>query len=148
MAVILMDTNLLVYLVDQNEPERQSRALETLSVLELHQVGRLSTQNLAEFINVVVHKLRPGLTIDQAMEWAGRFVRLWPVFDLTPQIVLEAGRGVRDHKLAYYDAQIWATARLNQVPIVFSEDFQDGLFLEGVKFVNPFTPGFDINQWI
>jgi predicted nucleic acid-binding protein len=147
-AVILMDTNLLVYLVDQNEPERQSRALETLGVLELHQVGRLSTQNLAEFINVVVHKLRPGLTIDQAMEWAGRFVRLWPAFDLTPQIVLEAVRGVRDHKLAYYDAQIWATARLNQVSIVFSEDFQDGLFLEGVKFVNPFTPGFDINQWI
>lgn len=148
MAVILMDTNLLVYLVDQNEPERQSRALETLGLLELHQVGRLSVQNLAEFFNVAVRKLHPGLPIEKAMEWTGRFVRVWPVFDLTPQIVLEATRGVRDYKLSYYDAQIWATARLNQVTIVFSEDFQDGLFLEGVKFVNPFAPGFDINQWI
>jgi len=191
-AVILMDTNLLVYLVDQNEPERQSRALETLGLLELHQVGRLSVQNLAEFFNVAVRKLHPGLPIEKAMEWTGRFVRVWPVFDLTPQIVLEAAqffnvavrklhpglpiekamewtgrfvrvwpvfdltpqivleatRGVRDYKLSYYDAQIWATARLNQVTIVFSEDFQDGLFLEGVKFVNPFAPGFDINQWI
>lgn len=148
MVAILIDTNLLVYLVDQNDPERQSRALEVLGALELHQAGRLSTQNLAEFINVAVHKLQPGLTVDQAMEWTGRFVRLWPVFDLTPQIVLEAARGVRDHKLAYYDAQIWATARLNQVSIVFSEDFQDGLFLEGVRFVNPFRPVFDVNQWV
>jgi predicted nucleic acid-binding protein len=147
-AAILMDTNLLVYLVDQNEPERQSRAIETLGVLELHQVGRLSTQNLAEFINVTVHKLHPGLSIAQAMEWAGRFIQVWPVFDLTPQIVLEAARGVRDYKLAYYDAQIWATARLNQITLVFSEDFQDALFLEGVRFVNPFTKVFDINQWV
>jgi predicted nucleic acid-binding protein len=147
-AAILIDTNLLVYLVDQNEPERQAQAVETLGMLELHQVGRLSVQNLAEFINVAVHKLRPAMSIAQAVEWAGRFIQVWPVFDLTPQIVLEAARGVRDYKLAYYDAQIWATARLNQVSIVFSEDFQDGLFLEGVKVVNPFTKNFDLNQWV
>ena len=148
MATILMDTNLLVYLVDQNELDKQSRAVETLNVLELHHAGRLSAQNLAEFIHVAIHKLRPRLAIDEAMEWAGRFARVWPVFDLTPQIILEAARGVRDHRLAYYDAQIWASARLNQVSVIFSEDFQDGLFLEGVKFVNPFKPGFDINQWV
>jgi predicted nucleic acid-binding protein len=42
----------------------------------------------------------------------------------------------------YYDAQIWAVARLNQVGVVFSEDFQDGQTLEGVCFVNPFSPNF------
>ena len=63
-------------------------------------------------------------------------------------VVLEAGRGVRDHHLSYYDAQIWAAARLNQVPLVFSEDFQDGRVLEGVRFVNPFTPGFVLESWL
>ena len=29
-------------------------------------------------------------------------------------IVLEALRGVRDHQISYYDAQIWASARLNR----------------------------------
>ena len=43
----------------------------------------------------------------------------------------KAARGVRDHALAYYNAQIWAAARLNQVPLVFSEDFQDSLALGG-----------------
>ena len=38
-------------------------------------------------------------------------------------VMLEALREVRDHQLSYYDAQIWAAARLNQVPVIFSEDF-------------------------
>jgi predicted nucleic acid-binding protein len=61
-------------------------------------------------------------------------------------IVLEAIRGVRDHKPSYYNAQIWAAARLNQIPIVFSEDFHHGV-LEGVRLVNPFSADFKIEEW-
>jgi predicted nucleic acid-binding protein len=60
---------------------------------------------------------------------------------------MEAGRGVRDHKLSYFDAQVWATARLNQVPVVFSEDFDDGSILGGVRFVNPFSQKFLLEKW-
>ena len=60
----------------------------------------------------------------------------------------EAARGARDYGLAYYDAQIWAAARLNQVQIVLSEDFQDGQTLEGVRFANPFGESFVIEEWI
>jgi predicted nucleic acid-binding protein len=60
---------------------------------------------------------------------------------------LSQARGVRDYSMAYYDAQIWATARLNQVPVVFSEDFQDGQVLEGVLFANPFAADFVIKEW-
>ncbi len=34
---------------------------------------------------------------------------------------------------SYFDAQIWATARLNQVPTIFTEDFTNGRRLEGVS---------------
>ena len=61
--------------------------------------------------------------------------------------MLEAGRGVRDYKFSYYDAQIWATAKQNQVPVIFSEDFNDRQVLEGVRFVNPFAKGFDLEDW-
>ena len=64
-----------------------------------------------------------------------------------PLIVLEAARGARDYDMAYYDAQIWASARLNQVATVFSEDFSDGQTLEGVRFVNPFAAGFRLEEW-
>ena len=70
------------------------------------------------------------------------------MFDLTPLIVLEAARGVRDYSLSYFDAQLWATARLNQVPLLLSEDFQDGRLLEGVRFLNPLTAEFNLRAWI
>jgi predicted nucleic acid-binding protein len=48
------------------------------------------------------------------------------------------------HSLSYWDALIWAVAKLNQVPYVLTEDQQHGLFLEGVRFANPFVPEFDL----
>ena len=62
--------------------------------------------------------------------------------------VLEAARGVRDHQFNFWDAQIWATARLNQIPLVFSDDFSVGAVIEGVKFVNPFVEDFQPEDWI
>jgi predicted nucleic acid-binding protein len=148
MAPILIDTNVLIYLYDQNEPAKQQQAQHVLDQLELSRNGLLSVQCLAEFFSVATRKLSPPLTAAQALRQVSLLTRLWPVFDLTPMIVLEAGRGVRDHGLSYYDAQIWASARLNQVPTVFSEDFGDGTTLEGIRFVNPFAPAFSLETWM
>ena len=62
---------------------------------------------------------------------------------VTPLVVLEAARGVSTHRLHYWDAQVWATARLNQIPVVLTEDFAHGRVLEGVQFLDPFSPAFD-----
>jgi predicted nucleic acid-binding protein len=148
MPPILIDTNLLIYLYDPNQPDKQKQAERVLEQLELTRTGRLSIQVLAEFFSVATRKLSPSLTSAEALDQVTLFTRLWPVYDLTPMIVMEAGRGVRDHKLSYYDAQVWATARLNQVPVVFSEDFRDGSILEGVRFVNPFSPKFLLEKWL
>ncbi len=148
MPPTLIDTNLLVYLYDQKQPARQERSYRVLEQLELTRNGRLSVQALSEFFSVVTRKLSPKMIPAEALDQINLFVRVWPVFDLTPMIVMEAGRGVRDHKLSYYDAQVWATARLNQVPVVFSEDFRDGSLLEGVRFVNPFAPDFLLGKWL
>jgi len=91
--------------------------------------------------------LSPRLTPAEALQQVSLFTRLWSVFDLTPMIVIEACRGVRDHPLSHDDAQSWATARLSQVPLVFSEDFRDGSILEGVCFVNPFASKFVLENW-
>ena len=148
MSSILIDTNLLIYFYDQNQPIKQAQAQKVLDHLELTGSGRLSVQNLAEFFSVSTRKLSPPLTPEQALKQIDLFMRMWPVFDLTPLIIFEAGRGVRDYQLSYYDAQIWATARLNQIPTIFSEDFNSGATLEGVQFINPFAPDFVIEIWL
>ena len=148
MAGVLLDTNILVYAYDQDDLTRQEVAIQVLKDVELSGAGRLSVQTLAEFASVAMRKLRPPLTPAEALGQVDYLTRSFRVLDLTPQIVLEAVRGVRDHQLAYWDAQIWATARLNQLPTVFSEDFRSGTTLESVRFVNPFVPDFTSAQWL
>ena len=148
MAEILLDTNILVYAYDQDDLTRQDAAIQVLKDVELSGAGRLSVQTLAEFASVAMRKLRPPLTPAEALGQVDYLTRSFRVLDLTPQIVLEAVRGVREHQLAYWDAQIWAAARLNQVPTLLSEDFRPGTTLEGVRFVNPFGPEFALAQWL
>lgn len=147
MAAVLIDTNVLVYAHERREPVKQARAIRVLERLQLTGSGRLSVQCLAEFFRAATRGSSPILPPVEAMKQTQRLARAWPVFDVTPFIVIEAMRGVRDHQLAYWDAQIWAAARLNQVPVVFSEDFNSGSVLEGVYFVNPFAEAFDLSTW-
>ena len=148
MAAILVDTNVLVYAHDRGEFVKQERAIETLNHLQAGGIGRLSVQCLAEFFRVATRGPQPMLATGEAARQVELLTRAWPALDITPQIVLEATRGVRDHLLPYWDAQIWATARLNQIPVIFSEDFSAGAVLGGIRFVNPFAEGFRIEEWI
>jgi len=147
MAAILVDTNVLVYAHDRGEFEKQGQAIETLYRLQVTGSGRLSTQCLAEFFSVVTRGSPPKLTIAEAAQQVEKLARSWPVFNITPQIVLEAIRGVRDYQFSFWDAQLWAAAHLNHTPIVFSEDFNPGAVIEGVRFVNPFAEDFRPEAW-
>jgi predicted nucleic acid-binding protein len=148
MPPVLIDTNVLVYASDPAEVVRQEQALHILRQLEILGMGRLSAQCLAEFAHVTTRSHRQLYTWAEALQQLERLVNAFPVFYLTPLVVLEAARGAHDHRLAYYDAQIWAAARLNQVTVVFSEDFSDGQVLEGIRFVNPFAESFRLEDWI
>ena len=57
--------------------------------------------------------------------------------------VLEAMRGVQWYGFPYWDAVVWATAKLNLVPYLLSENGNDGAVLAGVHYLNPFNPRFD-----
>jgi predicted nucleic acid-binding protein len=87
---------------------------------------------------VLQHCLWLTLFLDQ------RLMLAFSVLALTGPVVLEALRGVGEHMLSYYDAQIWAIARLGQMGVVLSEDFNLGTVLDGVSFTNPLDPAFDL----
>lgn len=147
MAVALVDTNVLVYAHDEGAGAKQSRAIELLSRIGPPGDGRLSVQTLSEFFAATTRTRSPLLSVAEAKVQVERLARSWPLLDLTPAIVLEALRGVEERRLSFWDAQLWATARLNQVGVILSEDFADGSVVDGVRFVNPFTPQFAIDAW-
>jgi predicted nucleic acid-binding protein len=147
-ARVLVDTNVLVYAYDRSEPQKQQQALAVLDQLAQDNAGALTTQILAEFFVTVTRKLAAPLSAADAYTRIENLLLAWMVFETSALVVLEAARGVRDHQLSYWDAQIWATARLFQLPVVLSEDFATGSTLEGVRFVNPFAPTFQLADWI
>jgi predicted nucleic acid-binding protein len=46
---------------------------------------------------------------------------------------------MESHGLSFWDGLIWAAAKEAGVGIVYSEDFQHGRDLEGVRWENPFA---------
>lgn len=140
----LIDSNVLVYAFDPADRRKQQAALTLLDGLAAVQRGALSTQILGEFFRVTTEKLTRRLSRAAAQREVILLAAGWPVMPITSHVVLEAARGAVAHGMPYWDAQLWATARLNQLEVLLSEDFQDGRVIDGVRFVNPFVPSFDL----
>ncbi len=148
MGRVLIDTNILVYAHQPAENAKYSRALDAIAMLVDSRQGRVSAQILGEFMSATTRGRNPILSMDDARAQVTRLADAMPVLDVTRLIVLDAARGVSEHQLSYYDAQIWATARLNQVSTIFTEDVPERQRLEGISFVNPLLPRFDLEPWI
>ena len=147
-ARVLLDTNVLVYAYDRSESVKQAQSLSVQQELAGRRAGAISVQVLIEFYNAVTRRIAAPLTAALAYERIQNLAVTWPVLDLTPLIAIEAARGATQHQMRIWDAQIWATARLNQIPVVLSEDFADGAIIEGVRMVNPFAAGFQLRDWV
>lgn len=139
----LLDANVLVYTLDAREPERREKAKEVVRRTALAGTAALPVQALSEFSNVCLRKLRPPLAPEEVRLEVERLSLAFPVLPLTAPVVGEALRGVREHGFSYYDVQVWAVARLGQVPVILSEDFNPGAVIEGVFFSDPFDPAFE-----
>jgi predicted nucleic acid-binding protein len=140
----LIDTNVLVYLHDGRDAGRQQRASRVVRHLGQTRRAALSTQVLGEFASVALRKLEPPLPPAAVRAQVGRVRRRFPVYPVTGPVVDEALRGVTDHRLGYWDAQVWAVARLHQIDVVIGQDSRPGT-LDGVRWLDPFTEDVDID---
>jgi predicted nucleic acid-binding protein len=143
-ARYVVDTNVLVYALDRRQPEKRQRAREVLRRVGTAGTAALPAQVLSEFGGACLRKLEPRPESEAIRREVERLMLAFPILPLTGPVVLEALRGVREHLLSYYEAQIWAVARLGQVAVILSEDFNAGTVLDGVSFTNPLEPDFDL----
>ena len=131
-----LDTNILVCAVDRDSGERHEPARSLLGRAARRDCV-LTVQALAEFFHATTRKNLLSL------ERAGVFVRNWlEVFQVASAgtvALVDAMDAVREHRLSFWDAMLWATARQSGCSAILSEDMQDGRRLSGVEFINPFT---------
>ena len=135
---VFVDTNVLVYVRDRSEPEKQRRAAEWMAALWDTRRGRLSIQVLQEYYLIMTRKLDPPRTPEEVREDV-RSLRAWhPV--VTDGGVLEEAWTVQDrYGISWWDSLITAAAARSGSRWLLSEDFQDGQELAGVTVISPFT---------
>ena|SRR6266571_2841089 len=136
--MISFDTNVLIYATAAVGDKKVSRARELLVRAMQAATSILLLQSLAEFSNVALRKARiPVSGVKAAIE---AWLAVLPVQPADESDLLLALEAVRTHRLPFWDAMLWASARRAGVRHMLSEDFQDGFELKGVTFINPFNP--------
>jgi predicted nucleic acid-binding protein len=124
--------------------QKRARAQDVLDRVASAGLGALSIQVLSElFSNLVRKEIAPP---DEAEALTHSFAQAWPICDVDLGTVYEAMRASRLYRWNHFDALIWATAKLNGIPNILSEDGQDGQRTESVRRLNPLLPSFDLAQ--
>lgn len=142
-----VDNNILVYQFDESDPEKQRRASDVMRLLWETRSGQLSHQVLQEFYVTVTQKLNPALSRDQAREEI-RDLHAWQPIRPS-QALLEDAWQIEDRfGLSWWDSLIIASARAADCVILLTEDLQDGLDIDGLRVVNPFSSHFDIDSLV
>ncbi|MBI3786480.1 MAG: PIN domain-containing protein [Deltaproteobacteria bacterium] len=133
-----LDSNILVYTDDADEPARQRRSLELVEEARLSGTGVVSTQVLQEYFVVTTRKL--GVDPEIAAQKVRLFSRLPVVVIDVPDI--EAAIDLqRLHRVSFWDALILRAAQRGSCAVLYSEDLQNGATLGGVRIENPFASG-------
>lgn len=140
---ILVDTNVLVYALDPRDRRKQDQAREILAKLVPNKRAVLSVQSLNEFFRSVRWRLQEPLSPAVALSEVARLSITYDILNLTPRIALTGCLASNQFQMSIWDALIWASAKLNEVPIILTEDAEHNRNLEGVTYLNPFHPDFD-----
>jgi predicted nucleic acid-binding protein len=133
-----VDANILVYAYNADEKEKHAQAVALLQELWDQKTGVLSLQVLQEFYVTVTQKIEKPISSQQARKIVADYIAAWEIVEPSTETLLLAIE-IRDkYQLHFWDAMIFAAAREAKVDIVYTEDFQHGREIEGIRFVNPF----------
>ncbi len=129
------DTNILFYASDSTAGERHQTAL----ILTDEAKGRdclVMLQSLGELFNAMLKRRAKSAVEAEQIILAYR-----ETFTIVPAIEVDLNDAIlaqQQHRLPFWDAMLWATARRAGCTLILTEDLQDGRTLGGVTFRNPF----------
>ena len=138
--LVLADTNVLIYAHDPADAVKHLTARRLLR--ELLTEGRLvlSVQTMNEFFSVMT---RPNRAVTLPPAEASAILRdiaeVCRVVPVSADIAFQAMGAPPSHGLAFWDALIWAAAKQSGATVLYTEDFQHGREIEGIRIVNPFV---------
>jgi len=132
--MIGFDTNILVYATVPIADVKVVRARDLIARGMAAASTVLLLQTLAEFSNVAIRKA--DIRVADVRKAIDAWMAVLPVQAADQSDLIEALGAVGAHRLACWDAMLWASAKRVSVRHLLS--FQDGFALHRVSFINPF----------
>lgn len=135
---VFLDTNILIYLfADSQDAEDQRKKGLARQLLLQHPDIVVSAQVLNELSSVWLKKYR--LELDKVKRHLQRIRDISEVRLLDETLTFQALDLLGNHKFSFYDSLIVAAALDAGCSILFSEDMQDGQWIQGrLQIRNPF----------
>jgi predicted nucleic acid-binding protein len=132
---VFIDTNIWIYAFSDAQDKvktQQARAL-----IRRERNITLNIQVLNETTKNLLQKF--GATEDIVQKLIRSIYRKYTVVDFSQQILLQASRLRSTYHFSFWDSTIVASTLDVQAKTLYSEDFHDGLVVEGrVTIINPF----------
>jgi predicted nucleic acid-binding protein len=133
-----LDTNVFVYSFDATSSRKRKRALELIGDAIVARNGIVSYQVVQEFFNVALKKFTEPMKVSEAEQYLAAVFRPLLALHSSPALYVEALRLSGRYNLQWYDSLIVAAAREGKCSVLFSEDLQNGMRIDGLSVQNPF----------
>lgn len=143
MSTVFVDTNVLLYVVDDRDLAKQARAREWLAVCWQKRCGRLSTQVLNEFYFNARKRFSGVLAAGEARAEVRRYQQ-WKPWLIDQATVETAWAAESRWQINYWDALMIAAAQHMGCRWLLTEDLQHGQQIDKLQVVNPFQAGPEI----
>jgi predicted nucleic acid-binding protein len=134
MSKVFIDTNILVYSLDQADPIKRNRSRELLRRLASENNAVLSTQVLQEFYVAGSSKLGADpLILKDIIRSLERFETVL----VTPALIKEGIDCAIINRVSFWDAMIIVAAESAHCELLWTEDLNNGQIIRGVRIENP-----------
>lgn len=132
---VFLDTNILVYLYSETEPEKRQIAIDNMK----RYICFTSTQAINEFSNVLSGKWKlSSSTVKQAILQINSVCEI-VINDLS--VIYHALELREKYKFSFFDTLMLSSAILNNCDYIFSEVMHDGQKIAGLEIINIFKRG-------
>jgi predicted nucleic acid-binding protein len=132
---VFLDTNVLVYLYDEDAPQKQARARSVLASSDSQFF--ISTQILQEFYVTVTRKFSKRMPEEAVLEAMHR-LRALATVQVNARLIFEAIDVRRRFQLSFWDALVVRSALEAGCTLLLSEDLQHQMKIGSLTIENPF----------
>lgn len=135
MSKVFIDTNILVYCIDDNNIKKKNKCRTILHQIESENVGVISTQVLQEYYVTLTKKF----TVDPIL--VKKIIDTFQHFEIVTisfSIIKDAIDCHIVNKISFWDSLIITCAKYAECEKILTEDLNHMQVLDGVQIINPF----------